>query len=106
MSELDTLIAELREQFSFGDNASLDIQTAYANDRYRYLAKNGVGLFVCGADAENKRLSPILAALLDALELARSQRDLWVLEGEYESDAIDIQRHLDAQLAAALTGRP
>jgi len=72
VSTLTELLAETKAIVEFGDNASLEIQVTYESDRNRYLAKNGVGLFICGAAAENERLLPLIDSLLEALDLAVS----------------------------------
>ena len=57
----------LREAVAFDENRSV-IENVYEKDRHRYLSKNGIGLFGCGAVAENERLLPILAALEGCVE--------------------------------------
>lgn len=88
---LTELLAETKAIVEFGDNASLEIQVTYESDRIRYLAKNGVGLFICGAAAENERLLPLIDSLIEALERVMA-------ECERSTDQAFV-RHLNEKLA-------
>ena len=80
------------EAVEFNDDALSDIHKRYNNDRRRYLAKNGVGLFGCGAAAEADRRKPIDLAtkkLIEALEFYADENNWNRDEGGWRHDMIE-----------------
>lgn len=89
-----SLSERVKRAAEFSDKAREHIHTAYEKDRHRLLAKNGIGLFTCGAAQESERIRPMIESMTEIVDYF-----FWLTSHEHTDQELELREKLEEALA-------
>ncbi len=89
-----SLSERVKRVTEFSDKARQNIQRSYEKDRHRFLAKNGIGLFTCGAAQESERIQPMIESMAEIVDYF-----FWLTSHEQTEQELELREKLEDALA-------